>query len=428
MKKSEYINRVPISKDNKCLYREEDKCTNCGACKGICNFRIGVYGHYDMAKSPHPRCIYCGQCSLVCPNNCIKEFPDYKKIIADIKSGYTIICQIAPATRFLVGDSFGYKPGKNVIGKIISSLKKMGVTYVVDTSFGADLTIVEEANELITRINNQEKLPMFTSCCPSWVEYLKLFYPEYQKNLSTTKSPILMCGSIIKNYLAPKNKLDKSKIKVVAIVPCTAKKYEITKTDDVDYAITVRELCTWIKESKIDFRKMKPLRFDNLTGTSSGVIFGASGGVAEAMTRYLYHKLTYKSPPKKLLNFETLRGLDDIKEATIKIKDKEIRIAVVNGTGDIPRLFNQICQNDIKYDIIEVVACDGGCIAGGGGPKNFKITNTYKELRSKAIYKKDKNVKRRNSYENPQIKKLYKELLSKPNSDKAIELLHTKGE
>lgn len=428
MKKSEYLNRVPIAKDNICLLRENDKCTNCGACKGICNFRIGVYGHYDMANSKKPRCIYCGQCSLVCPNNSIKERQDYLKVIKDIQKGYTIICQIAPATRFLVGDNFGYKPGKNVIGKIIGSLKKMGISYVMDTSFGADLTIVEEANELITRINNNENLPLFTSCCPAWVEYLHLFYPEYSKHLSTTKSPVLMTGSIIKNYFSKKHNLDPQKIKVLAVVPCTTKKYEITKTDDVDYAITVRELCTWISESHIDFRKITPAHFDTLTGSSSGIIFGTSGGVTEAMIRYLYHKLTYKNPPKKLLNFQPVRGLADIKTASIKIKGREFRIAVINGTGDVPKFFTQICQNNINYDIIEVMACDGGCIAGGGGPKKFKITNTNKELRSKAIYRKDKSVKRRNSYENPQIKKLYKELLIKPNSQKAIELLHIKGE
>ena len=422
MKKSEYLRRVPISKNNICIYRDESKCTNCGACKGICKSRIGVYGHYDMDKAKEPICINCGQCSLVCPNNSIREVEDYKKVREDIEKGYKIIVQIAPATRFLLGDEFGYGPGKNVIGKLITALHLMGVSYVFDTAFGADLTITEEANEFIERLNNNGLLPMFTSCCPAWVKYVSEFYPEFTDNLSSTKSPIGMMGATIKNYFVPKNNI--TKYKVVAIVPCTAKKYEITLGDDVDYAITVREVAKWIRESKIDFRKLESSKFDDFTGTSSGIIFGTSGGVMEAMLRYTYHKLTYRSPGKKLLNNEAVRGLSDIKESVIKIGDREISVAVVNGTGDVPKLIEMIKSGEKKYDIVEVMACDGGCIAGGGGSKKYKITNTNKDLRSKAMYKKDKSVKRRNSYENPKIKKLYKELGIKPNSEESKRLLH----
>lgn len=422
MNKLEYINRVPIAKNNICIQRDEKKCNNCGACKGICKSRIGVYDNYDMNEACEPICIYCGQCSLICPNKSIHEVEDYKKVKKEIFKGRNVIFQVAPASRFLVGDEYGYPVGKNVIGKIVGTLRKLGVKYVFDTSYGADLTICEEANELISRLNSNENLPLFTSCCPAWVKYLETFYPQYRNNLSTCKSPILMLGSIIKNYYAKKNNIDDPL--VVALVPCTAKKYEITKSDDVDYAITVREFIKWVKEENINFKKIDSSKFDYFTGTSSGIIFGTSGGVTESMIRYVYHKLTGKNTPKKLLNFEELRGLNDVKEAIIKIKDRELSIAIINGTGDVPKIIDKIENENKHYDIIEVMACDGGCIAGGGGPKTHKISNINKTKRSLSMYKLDKNSRFRSSYENKKIKKLYKDLLIEPNSEMAHKLLH----
>lgn len=422
MNKLEYIKRVPISKDNICIQRDEKKCNNCGACKGICKSRIGVYDNYDMKHAKNPICIYCGQCSLICPNKSIHEVEDYKKVKKAIIKGRNVIFQIAPASRFLVGDEYGYPVGKNVIGKMVGALRKLGVKYVFDTAYGADLTIFEEANELIDRIKNNDRLPLFTSCCPAWVKYVYEFYPKYKVNLSTCKSPVLMLGAIIKNYFALKNNIDKPI--VVALVPCTAKKYEITKTDDVDYAITVREFVKWMKEEDINFRKVKASKFDYFTGSSSGIIFGTSGGVTESMIRYVYHKLTGKNTAKKFLNFEAVRGLDDVKEAKIKIKDRELSIAIINGTGDVPKIIDKMEKEELQYDIIEVMACDGGCIAGGGGPKINKVTNINKAKRSMSMYRLDKNSKIKNSYENKKIKKLYKELLIKPNSEMAHKLLH----
>ena len=422
MNKLEYINRVPIAKNNICIQRDERKCNNCGACKGICKSRIGVYDNYDMHGACEPICIYCGQCSLICPNKSIHEVEDYKKVKKEIIKGRNVIFQVAPASRFLVGDEYGYPVGKNVIGKIVGTLRKLGVKYVFDTSYGADLTICEEANELISRLNSNENLPLFTSCCPAWVKYLEAFYPQYINNLSTCKSPILMLGSIIKNYYARKNNIDDPL--VVALVPCTAKKYEITKSDDVDYAITVREFIKWMKEENINFRKIDSSKFDYFTGTSSGIIFGTSGGVTESMIRYVYHKLTGRNTPKKLLNFEELRGLNDVKEAIIKIKDRELSIAIINGTGDVPKIIDKIENENKHYDIIEVMACDGGCIAGGGGPKTHKISNINKTKRSLSMYKLDKNSRFRSSYENKKIKKLYKDLLIEPNSEMSHKLLH----
>ena len=416
MNKLEYLERVPISKDNICIHREEKKCTKCGACKGICKSRIGVYDNYDMKSAKEPMCINCGQCSLVCPNHSIIENYDYQKVREAIKKNKTVIFEIAPATRFLLGDEFGYKQGKNVIYKLITALKKMGASYVFDTTFGADLTICEEATELINRIKANDRLPMFTSCCPAWVKYATYFYPNYLKNLSSCKSPILMTGAIIK-------KMYPDAI-VVSITPCTAKKYEVTITDDVDYNLTVREIALWIKKEGIDFRNLENTRFDDFTGSTSGLIFGTSGGVSEAVIRYAYHKLTGNNPPKKLLNFEQIRGLSDIKQAKIKIKDIDISIAVINGTGDVPKIISMIENDKIHFDIIEVMACDGGCIAGGGGPKTSRINNITKNNRSNSIYKEDKKNKRKCSYQNPKIKKIYKEVLIKPGSDISHELLH----
>lgn len=423
--KEKVLKRVPIAENNICIKRDDKKCINCGACKGICMSRIGVFGHYDM-QHENIRCINCGQCSLICPTGSISEVLDYKKVIKDIENDKTVIFQIAPSVRFLLGDEFGYKPGKNVQGKIITALKILGASYVFDTSFGADLTICEEANEFIDRINNNERLPLMTSCCPSWVKYVSEFYPKYKKNLSTTKSPVLMMGAVIKNYFAKKKNLDN--VVVVAVVPCTAKKYEISKTDDVDIAITVRELGMWIREAGINFRKLENSRFDSFDGTGAGILFGASGGVTESMLRYVYHKLTNRSPYKKILEYTPIRGLDDIKIADIKIKDHSIKIAVVNGTGDVPKLIKMMEDEKKHFDIIEVMACDGGCIAGGGGSRAYKINNDNKKKRISAIYRKDKGKKRRSCYENPLIRKLYKELLVEEGSDVAKKLLHVREE
>ena len=227
MNKLEYEGRVPISADNRSIYRDESKCTRCGACKGICQSRIGVYGHYDMKKEKIPRCINCGQCSLVCPNNSIKEINDYSKVKSEIKKGRQVIFEVAPATRVMLGDEFLYKQGKNVIYKLITALKMLGASLVFDTTFGADLTICEEGTELIDRLKNGGKIPLLTSCCPAWVKYLNYFYPELNENLSSCKSPILMMGALIKEKYPDAI--------VVAVVPCTAKKYEITKTNDDFY-------------------------------------------------------------------------------------------------------------------------------------------------------------------------------------------------
>lgn len=420
MKKIEYENRVPISKDNICIKRDNKKCVNCGACKGVCNFRIGVYDHYDMEHADKPKCINCGSCIMVCPYNALSEVLDYKKVINELNKGKRVIFQIAPALRVTLGDEFGLKPGFNVMGKIVTFLNMMGAYKVYDTTFGADLTIIEEGNELIYRLKNNIKEPLFTSCCPAWVKYICEFYPTYKNNLSTSKSPILMLGSVIKNCLYDKDTV------VVAVVPCTAKKEEITKTDDVDYAITTRELAMWICEENIDFKLLKNMKVDKIYGTSSGNIFCNSGGVMESIIRYVYYELTKKNVAKKYLNFTSVRGLDDIKECHIKIKDYDLSLAIVNGTGDAKKILDKI-KDGKQYDIVEVMACEGGCISGGGNSKKYiPITADIKRKRMNSVYKIDNKSKRRSSYQNKVLKGIYSNYIGGTYGDVAKELLHVK--
>jgi len=314
--------RVPIDKDNVSICRDEELCVKCGACKNICKFNVGVYGNYDLEKSDKAICINCGQCSLVCPTMSICEVKDYLKLKELMKSDKIKVFQVAPAVRASLGEEFNYELGTNVEGKIVSALKMLGADYVFDTTFGADLTIMEEANELVDRIKNKKTMPMFTSCCPAWVKFVEIFYPEFIPNLSTCKSPILMQGAIIKNYFSNINNIDRDDIISVAVTPCTAKKYEIKREEfngDVDFVITTRELANWIREEKIKFKDLEDTSFDNIMsrGTGAGIIFGNSGGVTEAALRTANHILG--GDDKQTLEFEEIRGLGNIKEANVKI-------------------------------------------------------------------------------------------------------------
>ncbi len=423
--------RVPIAKDNPSIYRIEEKCIKCGACKGICKIRIGVYGNYDLDEVEEPICIHCGQCRLVCPVNSIEGVCDYPQVKEAIQEGKKVVFQVAPAVRVALGEEFGLKPGVNVEKKIVTALKKLGASYVFDTTFGADLTIMEEGSELVKRLKNKENIPMFTSCCPGWVKYCEIFYPELIPNLSTAKSPISMQGAMIKTYFAEKENIPKEDIVSVAVTPCVAKKYEINREEfhhDVDYVITTSELAMWLKEEKIDLPNLEDEEFDQIMsrGSGGGLIFGNSGGVMESALRYVNYLLTGTKNNDKLLNLEPVRGLQDIKEATITIGDYNLKVAVINGTGDAKKLITKIKEENLYYDFIEVMACDGGCIAGGGQPKaNFPITNEIKEERIKGLYNLDEKNKIRNCFENPDIINIYQEYLDKPLSPKAERLLHT---
>jgi len=436
--------RVPIEQDNYSICRDESKCILCGACKSACKYIAGVYDFYSLENNNDKAiCIDCGQCSLVCPTSAISEVKDYKKVEEIIdRQDKIVIFQTSPSVRVALGDEFGFESGAFVEGKMVSLLRKLGANYVFDTTFGADLTIMEEANELIMRIKNGDKLPQFTSCCPAWVKYVETFYPEMLPNLSSTKSPILMTGSIIKTYFAKKMNIDPKKIINVAVTPCTAKKSEIRREEmnkagiyhndysirDMDYVITTRELALWAKEKEIDFNALEDSTYDSILGkgTGAGLIFGNTGGVMEAAIRTAYYELTGNIPGEDLLEFNPVRGLDKIKEANIKINDIDLKIAVITGTYNIRKFIKMMRENNLHYDFIEVMNCPGGCISGGGQPKtNVPVNDEIRSARIASLYEEDRKLIKRNSFENEEIKKLYQEFLKEPLSDNAKLLLHT---
>lgn len=416
-------NRVNIAKDNPSIIFDSGKCDECGICKNICKFNVGVYGYND---EDYP-CINCGSCTIMCPNKCLSERDETDKLDEYLHSGKKVIFQTAPAVRVSLGEEFGLKPGTNVEGKLVSAIRAIGGNYVFDTTFGADLTVMEEANELVNRIKSNIRGPMFTSCCPSWVKFIESFYPEYIPNLSTCKSPISMQGAIIKNYFSRKTNIDKEDIISIAITPCTAKKMEILKFNDIDLAITVREFARYLKKKNIDFNNLKNSSYNSLMskGSGGGVIFGTSGGVTESIIREVYHILNNRKPSKKLLNFKEVRGLSNVKEAEVTISDITLNIAVINGTGDARKVIEKIKKGEAHYDFIEVMACEGGCISGGGQPRVYPSTNELKTKRMKGLYKSDKKMKIRNASDNPDIIKVYDEFLGVPLSDISEKYLHT---
>ena len=432
MSKHKFRNiRVPIDKDNVSIWRDESLCIKCGACKSVCKYNVCVYDYYDLDKTnDRAICINCGQCSLVCPVRSIREVNDVPKLKKAISGDKIVIFQTSPAVRVSLGEEFNMEPGTNVEGKMVRALRELGATYVFDTTFGADMTVMEEASELLERLESKKNLPMFTSCCPAWVKYVETFYPEFISNLSTVKSPISIEGSLIKNYFAKMNNIDINNIISIAVTPCTAKKYEIKRREfnnDIDYVITTRELANWIREANIDFNGLKDSSYDDIMsrGSGAGLIFGNSGGVMEASLRTAYHLLTGNNPKGKLLNFEEIRGLSNIKETSVDIGDMSLKVAIINGTGDAKKVLEKIKSGE-HYDFIEVMACEGGCVAGGGQPINHdKNIGEVKKERIKALYETDINNKIRNSYENKDVVRVYREFLGEPLSKKAHKILHT---
>lgn len=437
--------RVPIEQDNPSICREESLCIKCGQCKNICENYIGVHGTYSLEDTRDTAvCINCGQCANVCPVSSITEkyeYQDVKAAIADPDK--IVIVSTSPSVRIALGEEFGYAKGSFVAGKMVSLLRSLGVNYVLDTNFAADLTIVEEASELIERITKKDKpLPQFTSCCPAWVKYAEIYHPDMLPNISSAKSPIGMQGPTIKTYFAKKMGIDPEKIVNVALTPCTAKKYEIRREEmnaagrylgkedmrDMDYVITTRELAKWAKEENLSFDSLEDSAFDRLMGEASGagVIFGNTGGVMEAAVRTAYFYITGQQPPQSLYTLTPVRGIEEIREASVAIGDLTVNVAVVYGTKNASKMIEKIKEGKKQYHFIEVMTCPGGCIGGGGQPKPaMGEEEATRQGRIDGLYQKDADMTLRLSHENPEIKALYEEFYGKPLSELAEKMLHT---
>ena len=450
--------RTPTTIDHitPAIIRDTSKCILCGRCIAACKKAqgIGILGFqnrgFNTIVGPAENrsfsevpCIQCGQCTLVCPTGALMERNNIDELDAAFRSGKKVIAFVAPAVRSAIAEEFGNKIGTNGTRKMAAALRRLGFYRVYDMNFSADLTIMEEANEFVRRVQKGGKMPMITSCSPGWINYIELYYPELLPHLSTCKSPQQMFGAILKSYYAEKNNIPKEDIYVVSFIPCTAKKYEVTREAflgedgirDVDVALTTRELGDLIRRAGLRFNQLPEEEFDrDILGenTGAGVIFGVTGGVMEAAVRTAYNILTNEEmEPIDLL---PVRGFEAVREATLDIKGTKVRIAVTSGMVNAKKLLEQIKDGTSPYDFIEVMGCPGGCVNGGGQPyvhpsllpdEDPDIWYTYREKRAKVLYDEDKNKPLRRSHLNPDIQKLYAEYLGEPGSEKAEELLHT---
>jgi len=433
------------------IIREMDKCIMCRRCETMCNdfqtvgalsavnrgFDAVVAPAFEMDLQDSP-CTYCGQCVAVCPTGALTETDHTNRLIADLSNPEkTVIVQTAPAVRAALGEEFGMEPGTSVTGEMATALRQLGFDYVFDTDFAADLTIMEEGSELLDRLtrhlsgDTSVKLPMLTSCCPGWVNFFEHQFPDMLDIPSTARSPQQMFGAIAKTYFADKIKVKREDMIVVSIMPCLAKKYECQRDEfkvdgnpDVDYSISTRELASLIKRANMDLSNMPKSDFDNPLGESTGaaVIFGVTGGVIEAAVRTAYEVQTGKTLER--VEFEQLRGLEGIRQATIDFNGLPINIGIAHGLGNARKLLEDIRAGKSQFHAIEIMACPGGCIGGGGQPLHHGNAEILKK-RTKAIFTEDEGKTLRKSHENPHIIKLYEEFLGKPLSHLAHSLLHT---
>lgn len=425
------------------IVRDMRKCILCNRCVEVCSGKQGVMvmakenrGFDTVIVPPYGKklvdtsCVNCGQCVQVCPVGAISINDDTEKVYSQIEAGKTMVVQIAPSVRITLAESLGYAPGTVTTGKIVHALHKIGFKWVFDSDFSADLTIMEEGTEFLNRLNNGGTLPLITSCCPAWVKYCETYAYDELEHLSSAKSPQQMFGAVIKTYFAKKENIDPADICSVSVMPCTAKKFECKRPEfndsgyqDVDISITVVELAKMIRTAGIDFDDLDDHPFDSPFGLGSGAgqIFGSTGGVMEAALRTVSEVVTGK--PLQKLEFEAVRGLDSVREAELILNGQTLKVAIVHGLSNVKPLLEQIQDGTSPYHFIEVMACEGGCIGGGGNePKTMKKVRE----RQRAIYEEDKKLPLRKSHENPYVKALYEDYLKEPLSAEAHRLLHTK--
>ena len=430
------------------MIRDNGKCILCRRCVAACQAQhISVIGANARGFDTHigsafekpldsVACVSCGQCIVNCPTGAIYEKDDTAKVLEAINDPEKfVVVHTAPSIRVTLGECFGMHIGTNVQGKMVAALRRLGFDKVFDTDFGADLTIVEEANEFLGRVQNGGVLPMITSCSPGWIKYCEHYYPDMLDPLSTCKSPQQMSGAIIKTWYAEKMGIDPKDIVVVGIMPCTAKKFETKRDDqaasgypDVDYSLTTRELGRMIESAGIYFKHLPDEEFDNPLGDSTGaaVIFGATGGVMEAALRTAVEKLSGEE--LKSLDFTEVRGTDGIKEASYTVNGMEVKVCVVSGLANANTIMEKVKNGTADYHFIEIMGCPGGCVNGGGQPIQHAVVRNFVDLRARraaALYEADKDMPLRKSHESEAVKRLYAEFLGEPGSHKAHEVLHT---
>ena len=443
------INRFPVDESSNAIMRDLSKCVMCRRCETVCTkvqtvgaltgygrgFKAKV-GTASMIPLADTSCTFCGQCVNVCPVGAITGISYVKKVWAAINNpSKTVIVQTAPAVRVAVGQEFGFAPGVPVTGKLVAGLRALGFDKVFDTNFSADLTIMEEGHEIIERIKSGKDLPILTSCCPGWINFIEHNFPDLLNIPSSCKSPQQMFGAIAKSYYAEKMGIKPEDLVVVSVMPCQAKKYEAARSEfapngipDVDYVVTTRELCRMFNEAGINLANMDDEEYDSPLGASAGAadIFGVTGGVLEAACRSVYAMLNGKELEGDAINFRAVRGLDGIKEAKVEIAPgKTINVAVCSGLGNARKVLEMVRTDKNRFQAIEIMACPGGCINGGGQPFLHGDAELL-EKRMKGLYSEDERKVIRCSHNNPDIQALYKEFLGEPGSEKAHHLLHTK--
>jgi iron-only hydrogenase group A len=434
-----------IDESSPSIRRDQNKCILCRRCVTVCQEIQSVTALYMQGRGFNTRvepafdrdindvaCTNCGQCSLVCPVGAITEKEYISEVFDAINdpTKFTVI-QDAPAVRAALGEEFGYPPGTLVTGKMLAAARKLGFDRIFDTNFAADLTILEEGSELLKRVGEGGTLPLITSCSPGWIKFIEHFYPELLPNLSTCKSPHQMLGALTKTYYAKKMGIDPKDMVVVSVMPCTAKKFECRRPEmrssgyrDVDYVLTTRELAKMIKQAGIDFENLADGSYDDPMGeyTGAATIFGATGGVMEAALRTAYELVTGKTLEN--VEFTAVRGLEGIKEAVIPVEGiGDVRVAVSHGLGNARKLLERVKEGKVQYHFIEIMACPGGCVGGGGQP--IPVNNDVRTRRAQALYAEDCALTLRKSHESPSVKKLYEEFLGAPLGEKSHRLLHT---